>query len=221
MVISNYVYEKAGKRHKTVTRYSDVLPENRIFTWDEAKRFRLGQYLLMHALIYRLDIIKKCNLRVPEKMFYVDNYFSYVPLDYVCTMYYVNVDFYRYFIGRDGQSIHEKTMIRRIDQQLAVNRMIIEAIDLRTVDSDRKRDYMMHHLEIVTTVSSILLTIDGSQQSLFKKVSLWRFIKERDAALYDMLRKRLMGRILHLPSRIGRGVAIIVYKLARMIVGFS
>jgi glycosyltransferase involved in cell wall biosynthesis len=221
LFVTNYVYEKAGKRRKTVIRYTKAFPENRAFKWEDSKRFRKGSYLLMHALIYRLDVLKKCALQLPEKMFYVDNYYAYVPLAAVDTMYYLNVNLYRYFIGREGQSIHEQTMIRRIDQQLAVNRLLIEAVRPRNISSDKKRAYLMHHLEIVTTVSSILLMREGSPESMEKKQALWQFIKEKDLAVYNGLRKGLLGRLLHLPTRAGRGTAIFFYKIARMIVGFS
>ena len=41
MVIANYVYEKVGMENKKVIRYSNVLPENQIFKWDDIGRFRL------------------------------------------------------------------------------------------------------------------------------------------------------------------------------------
>ena len=36
-------------------------------------------------------------------------------------MYYMDVDLYRYYIGRDDQSVNEKVMIGRIDQQIKQN----------------------------------------------------------------------------------------------------
>lgn len=33
------------------------------------------------------------------------------------TIYYLNLDLYRYFIGRDDQSVNEKNMIKRIQAQ--------------------------------------------------------------------------------------------------------
>ena len=44
--------------------------------------------------------------------------FVFIPLQYCQKLYYINVDFYRYFIGREDQSVNEQVMIRRIDQQL-------------------------------------------------------------------------------------------------------
>jgi hypothetical protein len=219
--ITNYVYDKTSKRRKTAISYANALPRGRLLTWDETGRFRVGQYLLMHSLIYRLDVLRKCALRLPEHTFYVDNIYALAPLAHMETLYYLDADFYHYFIGREGQSVQEKTMIRRIDQQLAVNRMMVESVDLRGVSSDKKRAYLKHYIEIVTSVSSILLLKEGSAESIAKKDALWRFINDKDAMLHAMLRKGLLGRLLHLPSRPGRRIAIIAYALSRMIVGFN
>lgn len=71
--------------------------------------------------IYRTKLLWECRLQLPEHTFYVDNIFVYHPLPYVKTMYYLNVDFYRYYIGREDQSVNEQVMIGRIHQQLKVN----------------------------------------------------------------------------------------------------
>ena len=63
MVISNYVYEKVGMEHKKVIRYDNVLPENTIFHWDEIGHFRLDQYILMHSVLYRTEMLKLCQLK--------------------------------------------------------------------------------------------------------------------------------------------------------------
>jgi ABC-type transport system substrate-binding protein len=41
-----------------------------------------------------------------------NTFWEYVP--YVKTMYYLDVDFYRYYIGREDQSVNEKNMIKNI-----------------------------------------------------------------------------------------------------------
>ena len=122
MVISNYVYEKVGMEHKKVIHYRNVLPQNEIFRWDDIGRFHLDQYILMHSVLYRTELLKLCQLRLPKHTFYVDNIYVYYPLPHVRTLYYIDVDFYRYYIGREDQSVNEKVMISRIDQQLFVTR---------------------------------------------------------------------------------------------------
>ena len=108
MFISNYGYEKEGEKRKKVMKYAHTLPEEKIFTWKEVRHFRVGQYILMHSVIYRTNLLRDCGLKLPEHTFYVDNIFVFNPLPYVKTMYYMNVNFYRYFIGRDGYAGYEQ-----------------------------------------------------------------------------------------------------------------
>ena len=118
MLISNFVYEKEGEKKHKVMKYHHALPKDRLFTWDEVRHFHKGQYILMHSVIFRTKLLKECGLRLPEHTFYVDNLFVFEPLPYVKTMYYLDVNFYRYYIGREGQSVNEQIMISRIDQQI-------------------------------------------------------------------------------------------------------
>ena len=112
-------------------------------------------------------------------------------------------------------------MIRRIDQALKVNRMLVEAADPYAVENVHLRDYMINYLEIVTTVSSVLLLKAGTPEHLQKKQELWAFIEKTNPRLYQTLRHRILGRILHLPGKLGRSVAIGGYKIAQKIFGFN
>ena len=103
VVITNFVYEKEQARRKKIMRYQSSFPENKVFTWEDAKPLRKGKYMMMHSLMYRLDILKQSKLQLPEHTFYVDNLFVFIPLQYCKKLYYINVDFYRYFIGREDQ----------------------------------------------------------------------------------------------------------------------
>ena len=221
LVVANYVYEKEGAAHKHVVRYGNALPENRVLTWEEIGRFRMGQYILMHAAIYRRELLLECGLELPKKTFYVDNLYVYKPLTHVKTLYYIDVDLYRYYIGRSDQSVNESVMISRIDQQIRVNRMLMEVCDLTKVEPVKKRKYMRNFLEIITSVSSILLVKAGTPEALAKKTALWQEMKQQHPEIYRVLRWRLLGIGLHLPGRAGRAVMIGAYKLANRIFGFN
>ena len=118
MFISNFVYEKEGEKRKKAIKYHHALPQDEIFTWKDVRHFRVGQYILMHSVIYRTKLLRDCGLKLPEHTFYVDNIFVFKPLPNVKTMFYMDVNFYRYFIGREDQSVNEQVMIGRIDQQI-------------------------------------------------------------------------------------------------------
>ena len=44
MLISNYVYDKAGVKRKKVMRYTSILPTDTYFTWEDMGHFRQDQY---------------------------------------------------------------------------------------------------------------------------------------------------------------------------------
>ena len=221
MIISNFVYEKQGARHKMVMRYDNVLEENKILTWDQIGNFRKGQYILMHSVIYNMDVLRACQLELPKHTFYVDNLFVYEPLPYVKTLYYINVDFYRYFIGREDQSVNEKVMIKRVDQQIRVNKLMVDHVDLSKITDKRKKRYMINYLEITTVVSSIILIRANTQEALDKKHELWQYIKASNPDLYYTLRNGFMGMTLNLPGRFGRSLSIAFYKVTQKVVGFN
>lgn len=221
MMISNYVYEKIGKKHKKIIKYGNVFPEGKVFSWNDIKKFRLGQYLLMHSVIFRTKLLRDCGLKLPKHTFYVDNLFVYYPLSSVKTMYYINVDFYRYFIGSQEQSVNEKVMIKRIDQQIHVNKMMVDCKHLKTVGNSKLQQYLFHFLEIVTLVSSILLIRSNNNENLKKMNELWNYINERNNYFYKKLRKGLPGKIMSLPGRIGRFISVCLYKISRSTVGFN
>lgn len=221
VLVSNYIYDKVGVTHKKVIRYEGALPTEQVLTWDQVGSFRKGQYLLMHALMYRTQLLRQCGLDLPRHTFYVDNLYAYTPLASVKTLYYMNVDLYHYFIGREGQSVQEATMIRRIDQQLRVNRLMLEQVDLRRVGNKGQERYLLNYLEIVTAVSSILLIRAGTPEALEKKQDLWQHIQDHYPWVYRRLKRRVIGVALHLPGRVGRGVSSTGYSLCRRVFGFN
>ncbi len=221
MLISNFVYEKQGAKHKKVMSYRTALPQDKIFTWKDIRHFRKGQYILMHSVIYRTELLRDCGLELPKHTFYVDNLFVYQPLPYVKTMYYLNVNFYRYFIGRDDQSVHEEVMIRRIDQQLRVNKIMIDAYNMYKIPNRKLRNYMISYLDIITTVSSIMLIRANTSESLEKKKELWQYLKKKDARLFWRLRTGLLGTTMNLPGRGGRKISVVGYKVTQKFFGFN
>ena len=221
MLISNFVYEKQGAVHKKVMRYKTAFPVDELFGWKDVMHLHRGQYILMHSVIYRTQLLRECGLELPKHTFYVDNIFVYQPLPYVKTMYYLDVNFYRYFIGRDDQSVNEDVMIRRIDQQLLVNRIMIDAYDVFRIPNRKLRKYMTNYLEIMMTVSSIMLIRSGTEENLNKKNELWKYLKQQNLRLYIKLRFGLLGRACNLPGKGGRKLSIAAYKVTQHFFGFN
>ncbi len=221
LFLANYVYEKVGAKRKKVINYNWALPKNKIFTWDEIMHFRQSQNILMHSTIYRTKLLRDCGMKLPKHTFYVDNIFVYQPLPYVKTLYYMDENLYRYFIGREDQSVNEKVMISRIDQQIGVTRIMIESHNLSQVKCKKLRNYMIKYLSMMMLICSVFLIKEGSDESIAKKEELWNYLKGYNRWIYKRVRSHILGRSMNLPGKFGRRIVEVGYGIARKIYGFN
>ena len=222
LFIANYVYEHVEDNTQKVMKYTNVFPEGRVFTWNEIGRFRPSQYLLMHSVIYRTEMLRACQLELPKHTFYVDNIFVYQPLPFVKSMYYMDLDLYRYFIGRADQSVNESVMVKRVDQQLRVTRHMIDCQDLDALKGQKKlRSYMLHYLSMMMAISDIFLLLDGSAAAKQKENELWAYLKAHTSAgVYRSIRYGF-GGVTNLKIPKGDKLVLGGYRIAQKIFKFN
>lgn len=223
LLICNYVYNHLYEGRKKVMGYYNVFPEKKIFGWDEIRHFYPSQYLIMHALIFRTEILRQAHVILPEHTFYVDNLFAYVPLPYVKTIRYLSVDFYQYFLGRDDQSVNEQVMMKRIDQQIRVTRLVAGSVDLEKVKKEHPKlaNYMRRNISIMMAISSIHLLLIHTDEAFAKRRQLWEDIHRQNAALYYRLRFATLSGLTYLPGSIGAKLTVSGYGLAKKIYQFQ
>ena len=223
LMICNYVYEHVEDNTSHTVRYTNVFPQNRLFSWTHVGHFRPDQNLLMHSVMYRTQVLRDCGMVLPKHTFYVDNIFVYQPLPYVKTLYYMNLDFYRYFIGRADQSVNEQVMVKRVDQQLRVTRIMIGSHDLTQISAQHRRlgHYMFNYLAMMMTISSIFLIIDGSPAALGKKTELWEYLRTASPRLFHRMKYRSFSIVSNFPGYQGRKLSVSLYRLARKIYKFN
>jgi len=221
MLIANYVYEKVGVSRKRVMSYRNVMPVGKMFTWQDIRFFKVDQYILMHSVVYRTQLLRECNLVLPKHTFYVDNIFVFEPLPFVKDMYYIDVNFYRYFIGRDDQSVNETVMIQRVDQQIRVNKIMVDLFDFEAVKDKKCRNYMINYLKIMMLVSSIMLILADTKEAFEKKKDLWKYVKNTNGKLYRKLRYSFLGNSVNIPGKSGRTCSKLGYKIVNKFIGFN
>lgn len=221
LVIANYVYEKVYEGTHTTIRYTNVFPTDTEFSWSEVGRFNPSQYLLMHSVIYRTEMLRDMGLKLPEHCFYVDNIFVYVPLPHVKTMRYFDVDMYRYFIGREDQSVNEKIMLSRIDQQIRITKVMIDSVDVMAIENKRLRNYMKNYLSMMMCICSVLLRMEKTDENEAKRADIWAYLRAKDENLYHDVRHSVLNLATNIPSDVGRMVGITGYHIAQKIFKFN
>jgi len=214
MYLVNYVYEKENEQK--VIDYKSVFPTDRIFTWNEVGKFKVDQNIIMHSVFYKTELLKKSGVELPKHTFYVDNIFVYYPLPLVKTMYYMDIDLYRYFIGRVDQSVNEQVMVKRIDQQLFVTKTMTEFFDPYSFENDNPKlsKYLVHYLSMMYTICLLLANL--SKNNKLKK-ELFNDLKNSNLRLYKHIKYHSLATLGRLP----RFIFMPGYRIVRKIYKFN
>ena len=221
LLVTDYVYDKVGKRVKHVVRFTNVMKPDKILGWNDLGYFGITQYMIMHALTFRTEVVRASGMRLPEHTFYVDFIYSYQPFPWVTSIMYLDTPFYHYFIGRDGQSVQTDVMIRRVDQLRRVNRLMTLATPEKGTVPDGLYRYMIHFLAINSLVTSVFLILSKDPKNYEAKQRLWNDIDEFSPRIGHDVRHKLISRAINLPGHTGRLIIRRGYRIAERVVGFN
>lgn len=110
MIITSYnIVNEDGNVTKNITFN---LPDNKLLLFrkysNKIKRMQ------MHAVMYKTDNLKKIKYTQSEGISYTDQEWMFLPMTTVQKMVYYNIDIYQYLIGREGQTMNSKQLIRNI-----------------------------------------------------------------------------------------------------------
>ena len=197
LYITNYVYEHASDNSQYEMHYRQCLPAEKVISWKDMSRVKLTTIFLMHSLMYRLDKLKESKMELPSHTFYVDDIYAYVPLPFMKKIFYHDLDFYHYFIGRSDQSINYGTMCKRYDQQMRVFEIMFKAYSYDEINKQPKelRKYMWKWLMTICGIT--IMTIVGTKED---KETRWQTfkdyfesLKKYDKKSYDKIRHRSLA----------------------------
>lgn len=206
LYITNFVYEHVLDHTSYERDYSQNFLENEMMTWSQIKkRFRNSKTLLMHALIYKTNLLKDIKLTLPEHTFYVDNIVAYIPLPHVKSMYYMKIPFYRYFIGRADQSVTLKNITARYQQQIRVFRLMSDMYTYAYIKTLPKKlaQYMKHYIASMLIITQMFTVASDDQIRRKDLKELWEHLKTQDKKLYHFLKYQTYNTFVHfLPWKI-------------------
>lgn len=215
LYICNYVYLHDYDKTAWICNYKKQLNEGFV-NWDKVGTFHFAQTLMMHSLIYNTEKLREHYVELPEHTFYVDNIYAYAPLPYMQKAYYLNVNLYQYFIGREGQSINIQTCFKRYKQQINVQLIMCKAHKYEFLKSLPKgmRKYLYHDLHAVM-MSTLMFTWGvNSKERRQAARAMWKEIKEYDKKLYNLIRYRGYPlSVIYLPPFIRPKIMMLAYKI--------
>lgn len=224
MCVSNYVYEYEDGRKSKRIRYANIFPDSgQIVSWSQTKRFSLKQYLTLHSVIFRTEILKKQNYKLPKHISYEDNLFIYVPLPEIKRICYLDADLYRYLIGREGQSVSESQLIKKAGNQRIVTEKIFELYDVYKIKEENPKlgAFMLHELWLMMSLGTLFTRLGNSDECDKDMLEMWQRCEQLYPKTVRKLKYNKLLVFLCIPGRFGRNLSIMFYRIAHKIVSFN
>ena len=79
LLVTDYVYDKVGKRVKHVVDFKHVMKPTVYSPGTISAGSAWRSYMIMHTLTFRTEVVRASGMQLPEHTFYVDFIYSYHP----------------------------------------------------------------------------------------------------------------------------------------------
>jgi len=218
LYITNFVYDKVNEGKFFIRKFNHHFHGDGLTEWSKVRRFFGAQVLLMHSLTYQTAKLRASGIKLPNHTFYVDNIYAYTPLPMMKSIFYINIDLYHYYIGREDQSVNINIFTKRFEQQIRVMNEMLKAYSYSEIMKMEKglRKYMLHCLSAIMMITIFFTGAKDGEDRRKALAEMWSSLKSRDYQLYRFLRSRSMpAAVNHLPWRFRGTMMTIGYKILR------
>lgn len=157
------------------------LKNKQVYQLDEEINNLEDDVFVMHRLAYKTEVLRKAEINFPEKVFYTDTLFASIPLFYAKNLYYTNLKLYRYFIGREGQTVAPENIRKnRKSVETVIKYYYQKFLENKDKMSNQKKDFTLKSLKtLVEMYYRILHHMSFSDAQ--KELKEWHnFIKKTD-----------------------------------------
>lgn len=159
MVITNHkTYDESQKKVVSESKF-DIIEEKICEFNDVCKNMSLK----MHNVIYKTDILKNNNI-VLDNGFYTDMEYLLLPLPYINTVIYYDINIYMYRIARAGQSVSLVSMQKHVDMHNIVLKRLIQYYNENSkLFPENVDEYFINRLaDMADTELMVMLTFENN-----------------------------------------------------------
>lgn len=222
LVINDYVYDHPDRENVFQVRYNHVFHADRVDTWNSCRPFPIWKQFMIHSMCYRVALLREHGYELPKHTFYEDNLYIYQPLPWVRTVLYLPCPLYGYTVGQENQSVSEKNLLRRMDQNThMVTRMTCtwKWAEISLLPRNL-RAYMISFLSGQILNVSVLHERAGNEESNALNRSMWEEIYSFDPELYRRIRRHPSTAVIACSGPVIRRIAYRISRTAQKRLGF-
>ena len=193
MILTNYeIYD--NKQEKIIETVKVKIPENEIFKMED-----IGSKLniQMHNVTYKTQILKDYNIRL-DKGFYTDMEYLLLPMLYVNTVKYIDINIYVYRIAQSQQSVSIPSMQKNIAMHKQVLDRLVEFY-VQNIDNLKygTKKYVCKAIANMADVQlGTLLTFEQSDENKKKIVDFNKQLREKSKDIYNIYKKSKKCKVL-------------------------
>ncbi|MCI7095607.1 MAG: glycosyltransferase [Clostridiales bacterium] len=221
LAVTNYYYVHADGKGDRSINYSAELPEGDIFGWKDTKPFKIHQLLTIHSCTFRTEAMRKWGEELPKHVFYEDNLMVYQTLPFIRRMCYMNMDLYRYWIGRPDQSVQKNIMCKRYSHQILVTEKCFTACHLDEVEEPLLKRYLKHELFMMFGISILYARLNKTPETDAAVGKMWETCEAFDSKWAKHFRTHSPLWFICLPGRVGQNFCGGIYRIANRVVRFN
>lgn len=124
--------------------------------------------LRMHAMTFRTELLRDCNLKLQEGISYTDAEYCYYPYVKSHSISFYDINLYQYFIGREGQTVSKDSVKRNFDSFYKVGKRMLDDFISGSYSKNNKRistiNFISNSLFNIYCVYLVYLTKSSKEQ---------------------------------------------------------
>lgn len=223
LILMDYTYRFGYQEIGDTMVYTRSIKPGRHYEFDEVKSFSIKEAITLHSSTYALRVLKEANISLPEHVSYEDNLFVYIGLAHSKSLYYIHESLYQYFIGREGQSMSDAVMSRKMPQLLDATSKVFTYMDIMPLRKTQRGLYRLlrHHLRMNVFYACYGCQYKGNNDSNRMMIECFKKLKKSNPKQWRAVRRKPSVRMVSGRGRLGKGVAKILIGIAHKVFSFG
>ena len=221
LAVTNYYYVHTDGVGDRAIKYKSSLPVGRVFGWSETKRFLLHELLTIHSCTFRTELMRRASEPLPKHVFYEDNLMVFRTLPHVEKMLYLDMDLYRYWIGRPDQSVQVEAMKKRYTHHLLVVEKCFSSFRFSEIKEPMLRKYLEHEMFVLYGIAILYTRMNKTPKVDSDLNEMWQRCMAHDMEKAKHFRYRTPLALICLPGKAGQHFCSFINWVANHVVRFN
>lgn len=184
LILSNYTI--VDENGVTLSQKKYDLPNNQYLNRKEIDHLATFYNMQMHGITYSKRLFDDGKYKQTEGISYTDQEWIFTPMYKVNNVYVTNYNLYQYLIGREGQTMDSRVMVRNISHTVIGLYKMIKDYSEMSFEDESEKSYFKYR--IILRMRYVYYNYIISNQRILDSSELYKIdqeIKKMNLEVYD------------------------------------